>query len=71
MSGYACGCADCTAKRNNRQGSEKRQRTQSVLMRVTPAEHAALDAEASRLGVSMAELLRRGVAHLLPVSEQT
>jgi len=61
---YTCGCAKCTGKRNNRQGSEKRQRTQSVLMRVTPEERAALDVEATRLGVTMAELLRRHVAHL-------
>jgi len=38
-------------------------------MRVTPEEHAALQVEADRLGVSMAEVLRRGVAHLLPSNE--
>lgn len=40
-------------------GSETRQRTRLVGVRLTPSEHDALLAEAKAVGVSVAELLRR------------
>lgn len=45
-----------------RRGSENRQKTASVLVRLTAAEYRRLTLEAEREGTSRAELLRRRVA---------